>query len=293
MASITRNQTLDRGPAGATREQRVAILYHPRVAESLHLADELVAVLRARGVKSLLHSAWDWHAIEPEIGDLDYVITLGGDGTVLRAARQTAAHGVPVIGVNFGVLGFLAEMDPEEALSRVPEMVSEGGRLEERLMLQCRAYVGGNESDPLDALNDVFVGRGAVAHAVRLELSVNGVPLTRFVADGVLVASPTGSTAYALSAGGPIVAPDLDVMIIAPVAPHPTAVRPLVLPGDAVIGIQVRRDQDAVLTLDGQEHRRLGSGDRVEVRRSPHVARFLRMGDEESFYRTLFERLKR
>jgi len=293
VASLAGTQGLSTTPAAPSPMRRVGLLYQPRVEASARYAENLAELLAGHGIETVVRSAWDWSSMEPELDTLDCVVTMGGDGTVLRAARQIAAHGVPLIGINFGVLGFLAEMEPEEAVERVPELILDGGHLEERLMLRCGGDADGASIAPMDALNDVFVGRGGVAHAVRLELSVDGIPLTRLVADGVLVASPTGSTAYSLSAGGPIVDPSLEVLVVTPVVPHPSAVRPLVLQGDAVVEIRVRSDQEAVLTVDGQQHLTLGLGDRIEVTRSPHVARFLRYQSPESFYRTLFDRLRR
>jgi NAD+ kinase len=271
----------------------VALLYHPQVAESLVMARQLAEVLTDRGVHAMLHDAWEWAEAEDDLAGLDWVITLGGDGTVLRAARQTAELGIPVTGVNFGRLGFLAEVDPDEVLQLIPELADGGGRIEDRLMLRCQAQIDGRTFGPVDGLNDVFIGRGRVAHAVRLEVSVDDVPLVRFVADGLVVATPTGSTAYSLSAGGPIVGPDLDALIVTPVVPHPTPVRPMVLHPDVCIDIWLGRGRDAILSVDGQVHKDLREGDSVRVSAAPHRARFLRLDSSSRFYRTLVERLRR
>lgn len=257
------------------------------------MARQLAATLAEAGLTAQLHDAWAWPEEDVEVGDVDWVITLGGDGTVLRAARQMAERQVPVTGVNFGRLGFLAEMDPEEALQRVPELANGGGTVESRLMLTCTAQLSGATIGPLHAVNDIFVGRGRFAHAVRLELSVDDIPVARFVADGLIVATPTGSTAYSLSAGGPIVAPTMDALVVTPVVPHPTPVRPLVLGPDATVDIWLGRGRDAILTVDGQQHQELTEGDHVRVTASEHRALFLRKDPSSRFYRTLVERLRR
>lgn len=292
MASIVDAPNVGPPASSTAGGRRALLLHHPRVPASLALANELAHVLRRRDIEATVHDAWTWNATPAEVGGYSVIITLGGDGTVLRAARRAAPLGVPLIGVNFGALGFLAEMEPSEAAARLPALLDGAGRLEERFMMRARALEPPRDGQwPVDALNDVFVGRGSVAHAVRLEVTVNGVVWARFVADGVVIATPTGSTAYSLSAGGPVVAPDLDAIVVTAVAPHPSAVRPLVLPGSACVGIRVRREAEAVFTADGQVHCRLAAEQRVEVCRSPHRARFLRFGPPDAFYRTLFQRL--
>jgi len=278
----------------ATRELRnVAVLYHPQVEESQDLAREIAAALAEVGVAVTLHDAWTWPGEQDGDPDVDWVVTLGGDGTVLRAARKMAAHNVPVTGVNFGRLGFLAEIEPAESIERVVSIAKGEGHVEHRLMLSCSARVSDGVYGPVDAVNDIFVGRGRVARAVRLEVSVDDIPVVRFVADGILVATPTGSTAYSLSAGGPIVFPEMDALIVTPVVPHPTPVRPLVLPPESTVDIWLGRGRDAILTVDGQEHQDLDEGDHVRVRASEHRALFLRKDGSSRFLRTLVDRLRR
>jgi NAD+ kinase len=271
----------------------VAMLYHPQVPESRQLADRLCRELAATGIECVPESAWEWRGPAPGEPPPDGVVTLGGDGTVLRAVRHAAAFGVPVIGVNFGLLGFLADMEPEQAAGIVPGLLQGAGRVDERMMLRFEVRTEEGAMGEQDALNDVFVGRGAVARAVRLELAVDSAVVTRFVADGLVIASPTGSTAYSMSAGGPILDPGMRAFVVTPVVPHPVAVRPLVVPGDSEIQVRIRREEQAILTADGQVHQLLRPGDLVTIRRSPLVARFLRMGEPDGFYATLYDRLRR
>jgi NAD+ kinase len=279
--------------ARGTGRRRVAVLYHPRVEAAHVLARSLADAFADRGAEPLVHDAWDWGPIEPLLPEIEFIVSLGGDGTMLRAARHASVFGVPVIGVNFGRLAFLAELEPAEALARLPVLLDGAGRVEERLMLRCRAAAAGGDTGPIDALNDVFIGRGRVAHAVRLEVTVNDAPLLRFVADGLVVSTPTGSTAYSLSAGGPILAPELDAVVVTPVVPHPSTVRPLVLPAAIRIGVSVTCEADAVLTVDGQIHHELRDGATVRIERSPYRTRFLRLESPDDFYGSMMRRLRR
>lgn len=283
-------------PANATdsftSRGRVGVLYHPRIEPSRALGEELVRVLGQAGAEAHLHSAWA-EDLASWIETADWLAALGGDGTVLRVARESARFGVPTLGVNFGRLGFLAEVAPEDALTLVPTVLTGSGWIEERLMLTCVTLDGAERIGPLDAVNEVFVGRGRVARPVRLTLAIDGFETMQFAADGLIVATPTGSTAYSLSAGGPVVSPTMDAILVTPVVPHPIPVRTLVLPRNATIGIRVEVDGEAVLSTDGYTHHSLHNGDCVEVVAASAPARFLRLNRPEHFYHTLVERLQR
>jgi NAD+ kinase len=286
-----REVTMDR-PVHAER-RRVALLYHPRVDAARQLAGEIAEVFARAGADPSVHDAWEWEPTGDEVGVLDWVVTLGGDGTMLRTARHTAGRGVPLIGVNFGRLAFLAELEPADALAQLARVVAGEGRIEDRLMVRCVVQSPEGDGDPIDALNDVFIGRGRVAHAVRLEVAVNGESVVRCVADGLVIATPTGSTAYSLSAGGPILAPEIDAIVVTPVVPHPASIRPLVLPASVTVGVQLICQDESILTVDGQTHRGLVDGDTITVMRSPDCVRFLRLQSADGFYATLMRRLRR
>lgn len=273
--------------------RRVAIVYQPKVREAHDLARELKDLFESHGAEPILQDAWNWEPTKYGRDDLDWAVTLGGDGTMLRTARNTAPLGIPIIGVNFGRLAFLAELEPNEAPIQLLRLLGGEGRVEERTMLRAGAQTRHGAAGPSDGLNDVFIGRGRLAHAVRLEVAVNGAPVVRFVADGIVAATPTGSTAYSLSAGGPIIAPDLDVIVLTPVVSHPSTVRPLVVPGESVVDVRVLCLEEAVLTVDGQVHVTLEDGDTVQMARSPHRTRFLRLEPPDGYYESLMKRLRR
>jgi NAD+ kinase len=272
-----------------TASHGVVMLYHPRVDASRHLAGTLEAQLSEAGHRVVVVSAWDDAAVTVAIGDQpDLVVTLGGDGTLLRAARTAAAVGAPVVGVNFGRLGFLAEIAPPDAETLLPRLLAGEGVIEDRLMLQCTASDDVTTFGPHDAVNDVYVGRGRIARAVRLRVALDGAPLARFAADGIVVATPTGSTAYSLSAGGPIVATALDAIVVTPVVAHPRAFAPLVMPPSSRVALHVETDEDASIAIDGQVHSPLRNGGEVVIEASPLRARFVRLGDGPTDYGASF-----
>jgi NAD+ kinase len=222
----------------------------------------------------------------------DLVVCVGGDGTVLWAARAAAPFTAHVVSVNMGRLGFLSELDPEDAPALLQGILSGDGMLDERALVEC-SVAGDGPSGGLVAigLNDVVVGRAAPGRPVYLSLAVDGVHLARVRADAMIVATATGSTAYNLSAGGPVMIPQSRDLLLTPVAPHLSRMRPLVLPSDAVIEIEVETDHSAVVSVDGQVDRPLRSGCVVVCRRSPHVARFIRMGPPSDFFFKLADHL--
>lgn len=273
--------------------RRVAILCRENTPAARELADRLAEVLQARGGEVILLPAREEQEIANRLTSCDWAVALGGDGTFVRVARMAAPAGIALVGVNFGQLGFLSELEPEEALLRVPELLRSERWLESRLMLRCDGLLQGQAVGPWDAVNDVFVGRGRVARAVRLSVAIDGVPLGRMAADGFLVATPTGSTAYSLSAGGPVVVPHMDVMVLTPVMPHPAPVRSLVVPAQSVLEIRIETDEEGALAIDGQQHYALASGDTVRVEAAPHRLKVLRFRPPEQFYGILMERLQR
>ena len=268
--------------------RRVGIFVQPRWAAAKELAAELRSALVGKVEEVWESSAWDDESTKEKVGGTDLLICLGGDGTMLWAARVVIPHAVPIVGVNMGRLGFLAEVRPQELLERLPDILRGRGRIEERAMLEAQVAAWGLT---LHALNDVVVGRAAAGRPVYVDVSVDGTRLALYRCDAVIVASATGSTAYSLSAGGPILHPESREMVLTAVAPHLSAARTLVLPADTVIEMAVSADSDAVVSIDGQIDRTLASTETVSVRRSRDLARFLRLSPPSDYYARLSERL--
>jgi NAD+ kinase len=256
---------------------------HDRLAELLRL-------LRDRGVQVLLeHEA----SALAEIGRrADLVVVLGGDGTILRVARELGAATPPIVGVNLGSLGFLASVRAEEMNAVIPELL--GGRyaISERQRLAATVLRGGGRLGAHVALNDAVISRGAFSRIVRLKVSIDGEWLTEYVCDGMIFASATGSTAYSLSAGGPILMPAASAFVITPICPHALSNRSVIAGGEAVARCQVvSAAGELLLTVDGQEQMRLQVGDEVEVRRAPHPVRLVEPA-EHSYFEVLRQKLK-
>jgi NAD+ kinase len=230
-------------------------------------------------------------ALSPIEGS-DILISLGGDGTVLYAARAAAPFGVPILPINLGTLGFIAWVKRDEWKERFDEAVS--GRLvvSERFMLDISVERGGKPIAAFSALNDGVVSGSGPAKIVTLSVLVNGSRLGRYRSDGLIVSTPTGSTAYSLAAGGPVLDPDMDAMVFTPICPFTLSNRPLVLPGGETLELQVETGQRerTMLTVDGQDFFDLDEGDHVTFRRSVFKARLFR-GERGAFYQVLRSKL--
>jgi NAD+ kinase len=270
---------------------KAGLLHHPKLPESLALAQEMAHHLEESGVAPWLCSAWDEDAIARCVGDFDLLITLGGDGTILRAARMAAEHAVPILGLNLGRVGFLAEIDTGDWREKLQRVMAGEYWLEEREMLRAELRRGRNTLGDFEALNDVVIGRGSLARVVRLATYIDGSYLTTYTADGLIVATATGSTAYALAVGGPILPPELRNFLLIPVASYLSLDRAIVLSEGAKVEIEVSTDHHAILTIDGQIHMELEDADRVAVGASPHICRFVRLRDRTYFYHNLMKRL--
>ena len=271
---------------------KAGLLHHPKLPESLALAQEMAHYLEERGVSLWLCSAWEEDEIACHVSDFDLIITLGGDGTILRAGRIAAEHSVPVLGLNLGRVGFLTEMQVSDWREKLQHVLAGEYWVEEREMLHVELWRDGNALKSFEALNDAVIGRASVARVVRLATYVDESYLTTYVADGLIVATATGSTAYALAVGGPILPPELKGILLIPIAPHLCLDRAVVLSQGARVAVQVSTDHHAILTIDGQVHVELEDADRVAVGTSSHTCRFVRTQDKDYFYRTLVARLR-
>ncbi len=226
------------------------------------------------------------HAIRlpDEAGRLDFIIVLGGDGTLLRATRLLASSGTPLLGVNFGHLGFLTELEPAEVKEAIPLFLAGKGLLDERAMLEAQVTLAGaagqGPKTTLVALNELTFHKTTYARLVEVEARVDGFHLGTFAGDGLIVATPTGSTAYSLSAGGPIVDPSLSLLLLTPICPHTLYSRPVVVGPEVSLRVRFRATdapfQDCTMTVDGQEAYSIDPGSDIVIRRAPAKARLLR-----------------
>ncbi|MGH8004898.1 MAG: NAD(+)/NADH kinase, partial [Limisphaerales bacterium] len=218
----------------------------------------------------------------------DVVLALGGDGTILRTARAVSGSQKPILGINTGGLGFLAELSNRNVTAALETLKKGEYRLEERMVLQAEIKTTGQK---FFALNDVVVEKGEVRRLLKLSLSANGEYICSYASDGLVIATPTGSTAYSLSVGGPIINPKMALTIAVPISPHSLAYRPLIFePGDVLEVALSQPDKEAFLTVDGQVSIKITSADRLEIKRAPHTARLVRFKGE-SFYQVLRSKL--
>lgn len=222
----------------------------------------------------------------------DFVVVLGGDGTLLSAARNVAAAGIPILGINLGSLGFLTEIRQDEIAQALADVDEGRCQLSLRAMLHCQVLRKGKCVADYDALNDVVMNQRAVARITEFEVRVNGTFVSRYQADGLIVATPTGSTAYSLAAGGPILVPDVPGFVITPVASHALTNRPLVVQDTAVIEIRlILTREQAYLTIDGQQGVPLEEGDIVQCKKSELKVKLFKLPDR-TFFQVLRAKLK-
>lgn len=267
------------------------ILYHPNKEQGQPLATEVAGWLRAQGGQVWMDGDWEAGDLAERIAGLSLLVVLGGDGTTLRAARLAAPYQVPIFGINLGRVGFLSEAAPDGWQEKLSKVLRGDFWLEQRLMLQGSLQRGDVVLHRAIALNDVVVSRGAQARMVRFHLYLDGDFITTYAADAIIAATPTGSTAYSMAAGGPLLPPQLQNFLVLPVAPHLSLDRALVLHREAVVTLQVEAEYEVMVTADGQDAARLQHGDRVIIEKHPYESCFARVENSSYFYHRLMERL--
>ena len=277
---------------------RVGIIYHPKIDAARNLAEQLFQFLSSLKVITWTSSSFNREKISAEIQGTDLVLSVGGDGTILRVARAVVPLEVPILGVNLGHLGVMTELGAEDIMEKLPLIVNGEGRIERRTMLETTllSMSGGNSklehTKPLYALNDVVVGRGATSRVVYIKTTIDDAVLTTYKSDGVIISTATGSTGYSLAAGGPILHPQAEDIMIRPISAHLTVAYALVLPPDTIIEMEVHTDHQAMLSIDGQVEFELCDGDKIRTKRSAYMACFLRIHPPSFFYGTLEKRLR-
>ena len=276
----------------------VGIIYNARIPEALDLSSAIYHQL-SLSQDSWLAPAEDLESMNERAGGTDLIITVGGDGTILRAAQAAAPNGIPMVGINMGRLGFMTELQVDEALTRLPDYFEGETRVEERNMVQAtlirhngpNGSGGMEEAGPHHALNDVVLARGAVSRVVSIAGRIDGAQLTTFRADAVILSTATGSTGYNLAVGGPILDPLSASFVLKPVAAHMGLTAAMVLESSAKVSLALEGYQPATFSVDGHVDYPLEPGDRVDLVQSPLKAKFLRANPPNYFYGTLTRRL--
>ncbi len=275
--------------------KRIGVVAHARRPQSIPTAERIVATLEAHAIDTWMSIRWD-KANHTELETpTDLVIAIGGDGAMLRAARTCAAYNIPVLGVNMGYLGFLPEVSSPDDWDQYVERLVQGDYwIERRMTLEATVLRADEVLANGTALNDVVINRNRALGTVLLQTYIDGHWATTYHADALIIATATGSTAYALAAGGPILPPELHNILLLPVAPHLSMDRPLVLSEGASVQIVLspERGSDVIVVADGTPIADMQPGDTVIIRAGKNVGQFVRMRDRNYFYRSLLDRLE-
>ncbi len=281
-------------------KQSLGLIANLSKPNALKVAQKIAAYLKKRGI-----SLWVEHAAKEtlklkgvqtgELSDLfrhsQAIIALGGDGTILNAVRQMKRHSVPILGVNLGTLGFLTEVRVEELEEALKKLVKKRYKVEKRMMLQAQVVRGKKVQATYHALNDVVVTHGELARVIDLKVKMNKELVTSYIGDGLIVATPTGSTAYSLSTGGPVVHPSANAILMTPISPHTLTNRPIVIADKGFLEIQVGKpNREAYLTIDGQVGLVIKSNDLVKVKKSSYSAKLILL-EGSSYFGILREKL--
>lgn len=281
------------------RSKSIGILTKPKFPEVKSTLQDVVKWLRDRRIEVVLDTGSA--ALLGETGGVqktqlvtkaDVLLVLGGDGTMLNAARLAGERGIPILGVNMGGLGFLTEVRRDSLYPSLERVFANDFVLEERLMLRTHVHRHGETVTQGGVLNDVVISKGTLARMIELKIEIQGQFVTNLRGDGLIISTPTGSTAYSLSAGGPIIDPAVQSLILTPICPHTLTHRPLIVPAHAEITATLTsRDDGAMATLDGQVGVALAQGDSVDIKLSEHRTRLIRF-PETRYYNVLREKLK-
>lgn len=268
--------------------RKIAIAVHPKNHQAFTLAEKITDSLENDG-KQVLLGRMNENKFRKGICDgcQDLLIALGGDGTMLRAGHISAPFNLPILGINLGHYGFLTEIQEDEWQNALQRVLKGDYWLEKRMMLRTTLYRGDRKLGEWDALNDAVISRGETIRPIQLEIYINNKLLSTTIADGVIASTATGSTAYAMAAGGPILSPQLRNIVLVPLAPHLSIEQSLVLSEKVLVSVTVHTSHQAVISIDGQPPIKMKTGDRVEIQASDHEVLFIRFQDPGYFYRNL------
>ncbi len=277
----------------------VGIVANPTKKAALAVVEKVLPLFAAKSWKVLLepwiaeklHVKLQSKSRSEVLAQSDFVLVLGGDGTLLAAARDLDGKDTPLLGVNLGGLGFLSEVTVEGLPGFLREVFEGKQRIEKRETLEATVLRAGKRLESHRALNEVAIGKGALSRLLKLEVAIGAEHLTHFVADGLIVATPTGSTAYSLSAGGPIMHPEVPAFVLTPICPHSLTSRPLVVPMDKELTVRVQTaNENTMLTCDGQQGVALKAGDEIKIRRSGKPVHLM-LSQDSSYFDVLKEKL--
>lgn len=275
--------------------KRIAVAWHPDLPEAKGMAAEIVSELKKRSLERAEDFSLNDSCFRKNLkdGEYDLIIALGGDGTMLRAGKLGAPLQVPVMGINLGHFGFLIETQRSEWRSRLDDLLSGHWETDKRMMIRVSHYRGTERLRSWEILNDAVLTRAMSIRPVHLFVHVNEIELAEYVADGLILATATGSTAYSQSVGGPILRPDMRNMLLVPVAPNLCVDRCLVLPDTDTVTFTVAGNVEVMVSPDGASGPVLDFGDQIRARASEHSALFVRFGDKGIFYRNITAYMQR
>jgi NAD+ kinase len=276
--------------------KRIGVLAHPSRPDTHPVARAIAQTLGERGISNWVYTDWDEESVRQDVVSTDVVMAIGGDGAMLRAGRVCAEHGVPVLGINMGWLGFLTEIEkPADCPSGLDLLLAGEYWIENRMMLQATLLEDKRrEIGCYHALNDVVISGSVIGRMVQIAAYIDNHWATTYNADALILSTPTGSTAYALATGGPILPPELRNILMVPMAPHLSMNRPIVLSRGAVVDIEPTRENrhPVVLTVDGKVEAELRENQHVRITSAEPVSRFVRLRERNYFYRSLLDRME-
>ena len=268
-------------------ENLIGFIYKENSTRALDLVTSIIGDFELEN-RSWILSSPELDKDNTQLASTSVIIVVGGDGTILKIAGISAVHNIPILGINLGRVGFMTEIEPDEITSKLRKYLNLQARLEKRLMLEVN--ISGFKKLGLHALNDVVVSHSVVGNLIELSIKVDDVFVDKYRADGVIIASPTGSTAYSFSAGGPIMFPEAKNILIQPLVPHMKIGRAMVISGESKVEISIENSNEAIMTVDGKQYETpITEKNLITVSKSPYVATFLREKDPNVFYKDLFE----